>query len=89
MTYNPKQLSILAYANGFALWHYATADGPEAIDTSGYFDGAVDMLRVGDMILANVNTGSTPGAGIFVVRSVQSGVVDVASLTPLGTANDR
>ena len=89
MAYNSKQLSVLAYANGFTLWHYATADGPEATDTSGYFDSAADMLRVGDMILANVNTGFTPGAGIFVVRSVQSGVVDVANLTPFGTANDR
>lgn len=89
MAYNSKQLSVLAYANGFTLWHYATTDAATAADTAGYFNTAADMLRVGDMILANVATGTTPGAGIFVVRSVQNGVVDVANLTPFGTANDR
>lgn len=87
MPYNPTQLSVLAYANGFTLWHYTTADGSETAETSGYFDSAADILRVGDMSLANVNTGSTPGAGIFVVRSVQSGGVEVPNLTPFGTAN--
>lgn len=89
MAYNSKQLSVLAYANGFTLWHYATTDGPEAADTVGYFNTAADMLRAGDMILANVNTATTPGAGVFVVRSNQGGQVDVANLTPFGTANDR
>ena len=45
------------------------------------------MLRVGDMILANTDTASTPDAGIFLVNGNSNGVVDVANLTTIG-AND-
>lgn len=87
MAYNSKSLSVLAYANGFTLWHYSTPDAPSAVDSSGYFDRAADMVRVGDMILANVNTGSAPQAGILVVNSNAGGVVDVSDLTPFGAVN--
>jgi hypothetical protein len=87
MAYDPKSLSVLAYANGFTLWHYATPDTAAVTDTSGYFNTAADMLRVGDMILANVAIAATPAAGVFVVRTIAGGVVDVANLTPLDAAN--
>jgi hypothetical protein len=45
------------------------------------------MLRVGDMILANVDTSGTPGAGIFLVNSNSGGVVDIANLTPVGASD--
>lgn len=81
MAYNPRNLSVLAYANGFTLWHYASPDTAAAVDDPGYFNAAADMLRVGDMILANVATSSTPGAGIFLVTANATGSVDVANLT--------
>jgi hypothetical protein len=87
MAYQPQNLSVLAYANGFTLWHYTTFDTAGEADTAGYFNGASDMLRVGDMILANVDTDGTPGAGIFLVASNANGLVDVANLTPVGAAN--
>ena len=31
MAYQSKDLSVLAYANGFTLWHYATADAATAV----------------------------------------------------------
>jgi hypothetical protein len=80
-------LSVLAYANGFTLWHYTTADTADTTDTTGYFNGGADMLRVGDMILANVNTAGTPSAGIFLVNSNSGGVVDIANLTPVGASD--
>jgi hypothetical protein len=61
MAYSPNNLSVLAYANGFTLWHYTTTDTAATTDTTGYFNGAADMLRVGDMILANVETTGAPG----------------------------
>ena len=82
--YTSKNLSVLAYANGFTLWHYTTADTAAEVDTEGYFDAASDMLRVGDMILANVDTDGTPGAGIFLVNAVAASTVDVADLTLVG-----
>ena len=60
MAYNAHNLSVLAYANGFTLWHYTTTDADAVVDTTGYFNRAADMLRVGDMILANIDTASTP-----------------------------
>jgi hypothetical protein len=87
MAFQTKDLSVLAYANGFTLWHYTTADVAAVVDTAGYFDGAADMLRVGDMILANVDTDGTPGAGIFLVNGNAAGVVDVADLTAVGAAD--
>ncbi len=87
MAYQSKDLSVLAYANGFTLWHYATADAAAEVDTGGYFDGAADMLRAGDMILANVDTDGTPGAGIFVVSSSSGGEVDVSDITSVGASD--
>lgn len=87
MAYASKDLSVLAYANGFTLWHYATADLAADVDTTGYFNGASDLLRVGDMVLANCASGGTPSAGVLVVATNAAGVVDVANLTPFGAAN--
>ncbi|MGZ8409429.1 MAG: hypothetical protein ACXWVS_05825 [Hyphomicrobium sp.] len=87
MAYNAKNLSVLAYANGFTLWHYGTTDTAAVVDTAGYFDSAADMLRAGDMIIGNVATASSPQAGIFVVRSITGGVVNVSDLTSLGAVD--
>jgi hypothetical protein len=87
MSYNSQNLSVLAYANGFTLWHYTTPDPAGDVDDAGYFDEAADMVRIGDMIMANVDTDGTPAAGMFVVASNSGGEVDVANLTPFGTAD--
>jgi hypothetical protein len=87
MAYASKDLSVLAYANGFTLWHYTTADIATDVDTAGYFNSATDMLRVGDIIVANVDQGGTPGAGLFLVNANASGVVDVADMTAIGTVD--
>ncbi len=84
MAFESKGLSVLAYANGFTLWHYTTPDLAGEVDTAGYFDAAADMIRVGDMILANVDTDGTPGGGIFLVSSNAGGTVDVDDLTVFG-----
>ncbi len=87
MAYNSKNLSVLAYANGFTLWHYVTTDKAVDVDTAGYFNAAADMLRVGDMIIGNVDTAAAPQAGIFVVRSNTGSAVNVSDLTPFGAVN--
>jgi hypothetical protein len=87
MAYAPKNLSALAYANGFTLWHYKTPDPALQVDTAGYFNGAVTMLRAGDFIMANTNTGGTVQSGMFIVRSNTGTVVDVANIADLGALN--
>ncbi|MCB1591842.1 MAG: hypothetical protein KDI90_05265, partial [Alphaproteobacteria bacterium] len=58
MAFTASDLSVLAYANNFTLWHYTTIDS--SVITAGYFNKAVDMLRVNDLIIANVDTDGTP-----------------------------
>lgn len=89
MAYQSKDLSVLAYANGFTLWHYTTADAATAVDTAGYFNAATDMLRAGDIIIANVDTATTPKAGLFLVSQAAAGVVDVNDMTQIGAADAR
>lgn len=59
MAFANNNLSVLAYANGFTLWHYKTGEAAEIVGTSGYFNNATNMLRVGDMIIAQVHEGTT------------------------------
>lgn len=81
MAFKARNLSVLAYANGFTLWHYTTGDPASDVDTQGYFNEAEEMLRVGDMILANADTDGAGSAGMFVVTSNSGGTVDVADMT--------
>lgn len=45
-----SNLSVLAYANGFTLWHYR-ADVPLADWQPDHFQPVADMLRPGDRII--------------------------------------
>ena len=85
MAYDASNLSALTYANGFTLWHYKTPDVATDVDTSGYFNEAAAMLRVGDFIFANANVGATMQSGVFIVASNSGGVVNVADITGFGT----
>ncbi|PCI42065.1 MAG: hypothetical protein COB46_01700 [Rhodospirillaceae bacterium] len=87
MAYASKDLSVLAYANGFTLWHFTSIDLAADVDTAGYFNDAADMLRVGDIVVANVDTDGTPGAGFFLVNANAAGVVDVADMTQIGAVD--
>ena len=65
MAYKSNNLSALAYANGFTLWHYKTPD--RTIEADGYFDAATTMLRVGDFVMVSLNTGETVKSDMLVV----------------------
>lgn len=89
MAYLSKDLSVLAYANGFTLWHYTTPDAAAIVDATGYFNAAASMLRVGDILVANVDTAATMKAGLFLVSANANGIVDVNDLTQIGSADSR
>lgn len=79
MAYQSKDLSVLAYANGFTLWHYCTTDKGEDVANTGYFDRAVGMFRSGDMLISNLDTASDePQACILLVTKSEDGAVTVA-----------
>jgi len=51
-------LSVLAYANGFTLWHYKSlAETQAQVTARGYFNDAADMLAAGDMVLITAGDG--------------------------------
>lgn len=79
MAYKPNDLSVLAYANNFTLWHYTTTDATVASD--GYFDRAADMLRVNDLIIAASDTNGSPETAFYVVTANDGTSVTIAIYT--------
>lgn len=59
MPFAIRNLSVLAYAQGFTLWHYKTSGALADIATPGFFDAAGDMLAAGDLVMASAPDGST------------------------------
>ena len=59
MAFQNKNLSVIAYANGFTLWHYAAAETLTAISTSGYFNNVATLMNTGDIIIINASNGTS------------------------------
>ncbi len=77
MAFAIRNLSVLAYANGFTLWHYKA--GKERLDTAAranFFADAADMLAVGDLIM----TCAADGARILCVTLSDIETVSTAPL---------
>jgi len=67
MAFSPCNLSILAYANVFTLWHYdADAENWTFVSDDEFFDKARDLISSGDIIMV---TGKSGGTIIFVKPS--------------------
>ena len=59
MAFAVRNLSVLAYANGFTLWHYKSEnDALASVGRSGFFDSAGDMLAAGDMMMVSAADGA-------------------------------
>jgi hypothetical protein len=92
MPFSSRELSVLAYANGFTLWHYRTSDPAPALLAPGgaYFAAADELLRPGDQIFLSLTGGRQPAAATLVVTSVVPGrAVEVAPAGWPGTAAGR
>lgn len=70
MAFTFRNLSVLAYANGFTLWHYkAAGDCLDQVGQSGFFTNVDDMLAAGDIVMVS----ATDGARIFCVAANPGG----------------
>lgn len=96
MALNKAYLALIGpdgNSNAGRHWRYATEDPLDTVNTEGYFNNVADLLNVGDWIFCNVvtNQGASneamADAGIFVVLSNTSGVVDVGDQTDIGIAD--
>ena len=58
MNFAVKNLSVLAYAQGFTLWHYkAPGTALRTLSTPGFFDHARDLLAAGDIVMMSAGDG--------------------------------
>lgn len=78
MAFKASDLSVLAYANNFTLWHYTTVDNTATIEGAGYFNNAADMLRVNDLMIINIDTDGTPATKFYIVTGNDGTTVTVA-----------
>lgn len=85
MSFDSKNFSVMAYANGFTLWNYSTPDTMAAVKTAGYFNDVAPFARPGDMIMVNAAVETTLAPAIFSVSSVTGGTVTVVSIAEPGT----
>ena len=77
MAFSLRNLSVLAYANGFTLWLYKTAaDDQACLAEPGFFEDAGDMLAGGDMMMVSARDGGR----IFSVLADAGGVRAVPTL---------
>jgi hypothetical protein len=79
MALTASNLSVLAYANNFTLWHYTTTEAAATIEGAGYFNSAVDMLRVNDLMIINIDTDGTPATQFYIVTANTGSSVTVAA----------
>ncbi len=56
MAFQNKNLSVIAYANGFTLWHYCgTSETLATITANGYFNAVKTLMNIGDIIIINAS----------------------------------
>ncbi|MFV0627159.1 MAG: hypothetical protein ACK5N8_07410 [Alphaproteobacteria bacterium] len=81
MSFKNQDFSVIAYANGFTLWNYQTADALADVKTVNYFNDVATFARKGDMILTVANSAAVPAPAIFIISAIENGVVTVVDFT--------
>jgi len=71
MAFQNKNLSVIAYANGFTLWHYASRENMADTMVAGYFNDVSGLMNRGDIILLN----ATDRTSVVTVGQAQGQVV--------------
>ena len=75
MAFQNKNLSVIAYANGFTLWHYAASETMATITASGYFNAIGSLMNSGDVVIINASDNTS-----IKKITVSSGVVTTGAL---------
>ena len=78
MAFAIRNLSVLAYANGFTLWHYkAGSDRLQTVVARDFFADAADMLTQGDLMMIS----ASDGARMVAIAPLEDGLVVTAPLS--------
>ncbi len=77
MAFSLRNLSVLAYANGFTLWHYKGGDDTIGdVTAEDYFDDGRELLAQGDALMIS----ATDGARMVCVAESGEAPVKLAQL---------
>ena len=77
MAFKSLELSVIAYANGFTMWHYNTKDSIEDIRKNNkYFKDISNLCQKGDIIYITCN-GIT---SINQITKVESKLVEISAM---------
>lgn len=69
---NIRNFSVLAYAQGFTLWHYRLEEQAlESALSPGFLNDCTDMLKTGDIVLFS----GVSGATISLVRKEETTII--------------
>ena len=89
MAYSSSGLTRLSVGSGVNLWHYTTTDAIGDVNTAGYFNDAIGMIRSLDVIIAVTSTGGTPAVSLVYAKDVSASAIDVTDgLTVTATDSD-
>lgn len=77
MSLELSELSVLAYANNFTLWHYKTEDN--SVTSGDYFNKASDMMTENDLIIATTDIDTSPASQFYIVSDITNGAVTVTA----------
>tara|TARA_Y100000004_G_scaffold138997_2_gene157755 strand:- start:1754 stop:2023 length:270 start_codon:yes stop_codon:yes gene_type:complete len=89
MAYSASGLTRIGGGSGVNLWHYTTTDTIATVNTAGYFNDAIGMIRSLDPIFAVTSTGGTPVMSIVYAKDVSASAIDVTDgLTVTATDSD-
>jgi len=83
MAFALTMLSRLEHSLGKNFWHVVSTDAKATIDTSGYYNLAVDMMVVGDWVF----TEASDGYGIAIITGNTGTVVDATDVTAVGSTD--
>lgn len=75
MAFQNKNMSVIAYASGFTLWHYKTEDSIKDLKEK-YFEVVADLMAVGDMLIINASDGNY----IRFIKSIKNKKVEICEL---------
>lgn len=76
MPANPRQLSVIGYANGFTAWHYRHDGTLADLLAPGFFNTAAGIMRDGDQVAV-----SAPDEQAILAVWVDGNGVDVSLLS--------
>lgn len=78
MAFKNRNMSVIAYANGFTLWHYSSTEHTLAeVVADGFFNPVHLLCNVGDIIVIN----ATDTTGMRRIVSIDDGQVKLTKLS--------